>query len=41
LDEQSIIVADGGDIVSTASYVLHPRGPLTWLDPGTTPRYSN
>ena len=29
-----IFVADGGDFVATASYVLHPRGPLTWLDPG-------
>jgi hypothetical protein len=27
-------VADGGDFVATGSYVLHPRGPLTWLDPG-------
>jgi thiamine pyrophosphate-dependent acetolactate synthase large subunit-like protein len=30
----AIFVADGGDFVSTAAYVLHPRGPLTWLDPG-------
>ncbi len=30
----AIFVADGGDFVATASYVLHPRGPLTWLDPG-------
>ena len=27
-------VADGGDVVATASYVLRPRGPLGWLDPG-------
>ena len=27
-------MADGGDFVATASYVLHPRAPLTWLDPG-------
>lgn len=32
--EHAIFVADGGDFVATASYVLHPRGPLTWLDPG-------
>jgi acetolactate synthase-1/2/3 large subunit len=32
--EQALFVADGGDFVGTASYVLHPRGPLTWLDPG-------
>ena len=34
LDEASILVADGGDFVGTASYTLHARGPLTWLDPG-------
>jgi len=34
LAEDSVIVADGGDFVSTASYVLRPRGPLSWLDPG-------
>ncbi|MFO1219208.1 MAG: thiamine pyrophosphate-binding protein [Burkholderiaceae bacterium] len=32
--EQAIFVADGGDFVGTASYVLHPRAPLSWLDPG-------
>jgi thiamine pyrophosphate-dependent acetolactate synthase large subunit-like protein len=30
----ALFVADGGDFVGTASYVLHPRGPLSWLDPG-------
>jgi acetolactate synthase-1/2/3 large subunit len=30
----AVFVADGGDFVATASYVLHPRGPLGWLDPG-------
>ena len=30
----SIIVADGGDFVATASYTVRPSGPLTWLDPG-------
>ena len=34
LDDDSIIVADGGDFVATASYTLRPRGPLSWLDPG-------
>ncbi len=33
-DDNAVFVADGGDFVATASYVLHPRGPLTWLDPG-------
>jgi len=30
----SIIVADGGDFVATASYTVSPSGPLAWLDPG-------
>jgi thiamine pyrophosphate-dependent acetolactate synthase large subunit-like protein len=30
----ALMVADGGDFVATASYILHPRGPLSWLDPG-------
>lgn len=34
LDLNSILVADGGDFVGTASYTLRPRGPLGWLDPG-------
>jgi acetolactate synthase-1/2/3 large subunit len=32
--EDAIIVADGGDFVATASYIVRPRGPLSWLDPG-------
>ncbi|KAM7451697.1 hypothetical protein ABFA07_000719 [Porites harrisoni] len=34
MSNNSIIVADGGDFVGTAAYILRPRGPLTWLDPG-------
>jgi acetolactate synthase-1/2/3 large subunit len=34
LADDSLVVADGGDFVSTASYVLRPRRPLSWLDPG-------
>lgn len=34
LPDDSILVADGGDFVATASYILRPRGPLRWLDPG-------
>ncbi|MDR3415218.1 MAG: thiamine pyrophosphate-binding protein [Nevskia sp.] len=34
LPEDSIVVADGGDFIATASYILRPRGPLRWLDPG-------
>ncbi|XP_005991216.1 2-hydroxyacyl-CoA lyase 2 [Latimeria chalumnae] len=32
--EDSIIVTDGGDFVGSAAYILKPRGPLRWLDPG-------
>ncbi len=32
--DKALLVADGGDFVGTASYVLHPRAPLRWLDPG-------
>ncbi|MEW6689176.1 MAG: thiamine pyrophosphate-binding protein [Pseudomonadota bacterium] len=32
--ENAVFVADGGDFVATASYLLHPRSPLSWLDPG-------
>ena len=28
------LVVDGGDFVATASYVVRPRAPLSWLDPG-------
>jgi len=34
LPDNAILVADGGDFVGTAAYVLRPRGPLCWLDPG-------
>ena len=32
--ENAVFVADGGAFVATSSYILRPRGPLTWLDPG-------
>jgi acetolactate synthase-like protein len=34
LPNNTILVADGGDFVATASYILQPPGPLRWLDPG-------
>ncbi len=34
LPQDSVLVADGGDFVATASYTTAPRGPLSWLDPG-------
>ena len=32
--DNAVFVADGGDFVATASYIVRPRGPLAWLDPG-------
>jgi thiamine pyrophosphate-dependent acetolactate synthase large subunit-like protein len=34
LDENTILIADGGDFVATGAYTLRPRQPLSWLDPG-------
>jgi len=34
MDDNSTIVADGGDFVGSAANILQPPGPLTWLDPG-------
>jgi acetolactate synthase-like protein len=34
LGDQAMLVGDGGDFVATASYIIRPRGPLSWLDPG-------
>ncbi|XP_033702359.1 2-hydroxyacyl-CoA lyase 2-like [Tursiops truncatus] len=34
LPDNSILVVDGGDFVSTAAHLVQPRGPLRWLDPG-------
>jgi acetolactate synthase-1/2/3 large subunit len=34
LADDSVLVVDGGDFVATAAYILKPRGPLSWLDPG-------
>lgn len=32
--DDAVLVVDGGDFVATAAYILRPRGPLSWLDPG-------
>jgi len=32
--KNAVMVADGGDFVATASYIVHARAPLSWLDPG-------
>ncbi len=34
LTDDSVLIADGGDFVATAAYIVQPRGPLRWLDPG-------
>uniref|UniRef100_A0A1I7YDC2 2-hydroxyacyl-CoA lyase 2 n=1 Tax=Steinernema glaseri TaxID=37863 RepID=A0A1I7YDC2_9BILA len=34
LPDDTILVADGGDFVGSAAYIVRPRGPLQWLDPG-------
>jgi acetolactate synthase-1/2/3 large subunit len=34
LTDASVLVGDGGDFVATASYIVSPRSPLSWLDPG-------
>ncbi len=34
MDDSAVMVVDGGDFVATASYVVRPRTPLSWLDPG-------
>jgi acetolactate synthase-1/2/3 large subunit len=34
LEDDAVLVADGGDFVATAAYILRPRAPLSWLDPG-------
>jgi len=32
--DDSILIVDGGDFVATGAYILRPRSPLSWLDPG-------
>ncbi len=32
--DDAVLVVDGGDFVGTAAYILKPRQPLSWLDPG-------
>ena len=34
LADDSVLIVDGGDFVGTGAYILRPRGPLSWLDPG-------
>ncbi|HEX7703937.1 MAG TPA: thiamine pyrophosphate-dependent enzyme, partial [Kofleriaceae bacterium] len=32
--DDAVLVVDGGDFVATGSYIVRPRAPLSWLDPG-------
>lgn len=32
--DDAVLVVDGGDFVATAAYIVRPRAPLSWLDPG-------
>ncbi len=34
LESDSVLIGDGGDFVATAAYLVKPRKPLSWLDPG-------
>lgn len=34
MGDDAVIVVDGGDFVATGAYILRPRQPLNWLDPG-------
>ncbi|MCA9562606.1 MAG: thiamine pyrophosphate-binding protein [Myxococcales bacterium] len=34
MTDDAVLVVDGGDFVATAAYILRPRAPLSWLDPG-------
>lgn len=33
-NDDTIIIADGGDFVGSAAYIMKPCGPMRWLDPG-------
>ena len=34
LTADSVLIGDGGDFVATASYIVSPPTPYSWLDPG-------
>lgn len=34
MGDNAVIAVDGGDFVATGAYILRPRQPLNWLDPG-------
>lgn len=34
IDDDSVLIVDGGDFVATGAYIVRPRSPLSCLDPG-------
>ncbi|MGM0467931.1 MAG: thiamine pyrophosphate-binding protein [Promethearchaeati archaeon] len=34
IEDNVIIIGDGGDFIATTSYIIKPPKPLSWLDPG-------
>ncbi len=34
MEEDDIVIVDGGDFASSAAYTVRPGQPLSWLDPG-------
>ena len=34
INDDSVVIGDGGDFIATASYIIKPRSPLSWMDPG-------
>lgn len=34
MDDDAFMIVDGGDFVATGSYIVRPRKPQQWLDPG-------
>ena len=34
IEDKTILIGDGGDFVATCAYIVQPKGPYTWLDPG-------
>lgn len=34
MGDNAVLAVDGGDFVATGAYILRPRQPLNWLDPG-------
>ena len=33
IEDETILIGDGGDFVATYAYIVQPKGPYTWLTP--------